>query len=109
MTNLQKRARQWRTFRKVHFLTQARLAEILGVCRKTVDRVERAQRNAGPTTLHKFDTLRRRYESEHQFAGVDWRGDEPQRRLNGADVENNRPSVTCRPTTAGLSIDGEQS
>ncbi len=64
MTELQKRAREWRKFRKKHFLTQQKLADVLGITARTVYNVEHG-RNVQLSTLGKFDTLRRRYAGEN--------------------------------------------
>lgn len=71
------RARQWKTFRRKNFLTQEKLAEILGIGKSTVNCIEQKKRDPHLSTLHKFDVLKRRYDSERQFSGVDWRAERP--------------------------------
>jgi DNA-binding XRE family transcriptional regulator len=54
------RAREWKTFRKRHYFTQTRLAQVLGVSLSTIVRVERGE-NIHPTTLSRFQTLKAKY------------------------------------------------
>jgi len=58
MTELQHRARQWKKFRKKHYFSQERLAQVLGISRRAVQYVEAGQLTPHASTLFKFEVLR---------------------------------------------------
>lgn len=57
-----KRAQNWKLFRKNNFLSQRKLAEIVGISRRTVQLVEGEYITPKPQTLHRFATFKRKYD-----------------------------------------------
>jgi len=58
----QVRRREWIRFRKDNLLTQVKLAEVLGISRRTVQFVESAELTPLQSTLRRFRTLKAKYE-----------------------------------------------
>lgn len=58
---------EWVTFRRKYLFSQVRLAEALGVSRRTVQYVEDVDAEFTPTPemLSRFALLKSKYESEH--------------------------------------------
>jgi transcriptional regulator with XRE-family HTH domain len=61
------RKQEWRRFRKENLLTQIRLAEVLGISRRTVQLIEAGRVTPFPGTLRKFLALKAKYEHERDF------------------------------------------
>jgi DNA-binding XRE family transcriptional regulator len=56
------RAHEWSTFRRRNLFTQAKLAETLGISRRTIQMIESARDNyPHPGTIRKFLTLKQNY------------------------------------------------
>jgi DNA-binding XRE family transcriptional regulator len=55
------RQHEWTEFRKEYMFTQVRLAELLGVCRRTVQLIEAGKVTPLPVTLRRFLALKARY------------------------------------------------
>jgi DNA-binding XRE family transcriptional regulator len=53
-----KRANDWKLFRRNNLFTQRRLAEIIGVSRRTIQLVEGAYITPHPQTLRRFEVFR---------------------------------------------------
>ena len=60
-------AQNWKLFRQNNFLTQRRLASILGISRRTVQQIEGAYITPHPDTLHGFIVLRKKYDRNADF------------------------------------------
>lgn len=58
----EKRRMEWRSFRLRFLFTQAKLAEILGVSRRTVQSVEAGRVTPATSTLRMFLALKARHE-----------------------------------------------
>lgn len=58
-----RRQAEWVEFRKEYLFTQKRLAEILGISRRTVQQVEAGLVTPLPDTLRSFLTLKAKYSS----------------------------------------------
>lgn len=56
------RALEWLQFRKENMFTQQRLAEILGISRRTVQMVENGKITPHNNTVRLFNALRTRYQ-----------------------------------------------
>lgn len=50
----ERRADEWRLFRRNHLFTQRHLADITGISRRTLQLIEAARITPQPTTLRKF-------------------------------------------------------
>lgn len=57
----QRRAREWKQFRRDHLFTQERLAEVLGVSRGTVQNVERQLHDPMAQLEGKFRALKAKH------------------------------------------------
>jgi len=57
-----KRAVKWRDFMKDNLFTEKKLAETIGVSRRTVQMVRAGKVTPHKDTLHKFETLVAKYE-----------------------------------------------
>jgi len=64
-------AKDWKTFRKIHLLSQDDFAKILGISRRTVQYVENGNKHKPewlcmplPNTTAKFDRLKRKFTQE---------------------------------------------
>lgn len=55
-----RRANQWRRFRQDHQFTQKRLADIVGISRRTVQQIEAGNINPHPITLRRFLTFKQK-------------------------------------------------
>jgi len=58
------RQQEWRKFRKDHLFTQVKLAEVLGLSRRTVQLIEAGKVIPFPDTLRKFLALKAKYSNE---------------------------------------------
>ena len=58
------RRAEWKQFRKEYLFTQVRLAEVLGISRRTVQLIERGSVTPLARTLHRFKTLLAKYKNE---------------------------------------------
>lgn len=58
------RSQEWRKFRKDHLFTQIKLAEVLGLSRRTVQLIETGKVDPFPNTLRKFLALKAKYSNE---------------------------------------------
>jgi DNA-binding XRE family transcriptional regulator len=58
------RREEWRKFRKDHLFTQVKLAEVLGLSRRTVQLIEAGKVCPFPDTLRKFLALKAKYSNE---------------------------------------------
>lgn len=54
-------ASEWRDFRERNLFTQAKLAEVLGTCRRTVQLIEGAKVTPHKSTLRQFEVLKAKY------------------------------------------------
>jgi len=59
-----KRKDEWREFRKEHLYTQKKLAEAIGVSRRTVQEIEAGRVIPYPHTLRLFEALKAKYSQE---------------------------------------------
>lgn len=57
----EKRAAEWKKFKKDNLFTEVRLAEILGVSRRTVQMVLAARVTPQPGTIRKWNALTLKY------------------------------------------------
>jgi len=57
-----KRAEDWRMFRRNNLFTQKRLAEIVGISRRTLQKVESGYITPHPQTLRRFAAFKRKYD-----------------------------------------------
>ena len=57
---------EWQQFRKENLFTQVKLAEVLGISRRSVQLVEASRVSPFPGTLRKFLALKAKYEQEKQ-------------------------------------------
>jgi len=57
-----KRAKEWKKFREDFMFTQRRLADIVGVSRRTIQQIEAGKVTPHPTTLRLFATFRKIHE-----------------------------------------------
>lgn len=57
----QARKQEWLKFRKEYLFTQVKLAEILGISRRSVQNIEGCIRTPLPSTLRKFLALKAKY------------------------------------------------
>jgi DNA-binding XRE family transcriptional regulator len=55
---------EWLQFRKTHLFTQVKLAEVLGLSRRTVQLVEKGKVTPIQSTLRKFKALKAKYNQE---------------------------------------------
>ena len=55
------RANEWIDFRKDNLFTQIRLAEVLGLSRRTVQMIEAGKITPHPNTLRLFEALQSKY------------------------------------------------
>jgi DNA-binding XRE family transcriptional regulator len=53
---------EWREFRRNYLFTQTKLAGILGISRRTVQKIEAAQVTPYAETLRRFKTLQAKHE-----------------------------------------------
>ncbi len=53
---------EWREFRRDHLFTQKKLADVLGISRRTVQKIEAAQTTPLADTLSRFKILQTRHE-----------------------------------------------
>ena len=60
-------AEKWLQFRRRHYLSQAELARAIGICRRTVIRVERCEHEPQMGTFQKFQELKERYRIARQI------------------------------------------
>lgn len=58
-----KRAEEWRQFRRNHLFTQTRLADIVGISRRTIQQIEAGKITPHPDTLRVFATFRKKHEA----------------------------------------------
>lgn len=57
----EQRAKEWKEFKKTNLFTEVRLAEILGISRRTVQMVLAARVTPQPGTIRKWNTLTAKY------------------------------------------------
>jgi DNA-binding XRE family transcriptional regulator len=57
-----KRANEWRMFRRNNLFTQKRLAEIVGVSRRTIQQIENMHITPRPQTLRRFIDLKKKHD-----------------------------------------------
>jgi DNA-binding XRE family transcriptional regulator len=55
---------EWRKFRKDHLFTQVKLAEVLGLCRRTVQLIEKGKVTPLPSTQRLFNALKVKHQHE---------------------------------------------
>lgn len=55
------RAHEWKGFRKARLFTQIRLADVLGISRRTVQQIEAGKVAPHPSTLGKFIGLKEKH------------------------------------------------
>lgn len=68
------RANEWKRFRRTYLFTQRRLADTMGISRRTVQQIENCYITPHPRTLRRFEELIKRYQDNSQVAAeVDWR------------------------------------
>ena len=60
-------AQDWKLFRKNNFFTQRRLAEIIGISRRTVQLVEGEYVTPHMETMHRFMVFRKKYDRSADF------------------------------------------
>lgn len=63
----QKRASDWKRFRRNNLFTQKRLAEIIGVSRRTIQQIEGGHITPQPLTLSRFAVFRKKYDHNAEF------------------------------------------
>ncbi len=61
------RAEEWKRFRQTSLITQRKLAERLGLSRRTIQQIEAAQVTPHISTLRRFDSFRQLHEREAKF------------------------------------------
>jgi DNA-binding XRE family transcriptional regulator len=66
-----KRAREWKMFRRNNMLTQVRLADMIGVSRRTIQKVENRYLTPHQQTIRRFAAFKSKYDSN---AGRDLSG-----------------------------------
>jgi DNA-binding XRE family transcriptional regulator len=66
-------ARRFRRLRRRSFLTQRRLAGIIGVCRQTVCKIERRKVMPHYSTWDRFSDLETKHKLAHIRLPVQWR------------------------------------
>ena len=59
----EKRAKEWIEFRREYIFTQKKLADVLGISRRSVQFIEGAEVTPLASTLTKFNALKARYEN----------------------------------------------
>jgi DNA-binding XRE family transcriptional regulator len=64
----EKRASEWRAFRKNFLYSQRLLAQLLGVCRRTVQMIETGRVSPQVGTLRAFRDLRAKHERDQREA-----------------------------------------
>jgi DNA-binding XRE family transcriptional regulator len=57
------RATEWKEFRRDYLFTQKRLADIVGVSRRTIQKIEAAIVTPHPDTLRLFRAIQKKYEA----------------------------------------------
>jgi DNA-binding XRE family transcriptional regulator len=57
------RAEQWKMFRRDYLFTQKRLADIVGISRRTVQQIEAGAVTPHSTTLRRFAVFRKKHEA----------------------------------------------
>jgi DNA-binding XRE family transcriptional regulator len=62
-----KRASEWKMFRRRHLFTQRRLADTVGISRRTVQQVENAHITPHLSTLVLFEKLKRKHAREKKW------------------------------------------
>jgi DNA-binding XRE family transcriptional regulator len=62
----QQRAEEWKMFRRNNLFTQKRLAEVVGISRRTIQLVEYGAITPQPQTLRRFIKLKRKYDINAQ-------------------------------------------
>lgn len=58
------RRKEWTRFRKDNLLTQVKLAEVLGISRRTVQFIEAGELTPLASTLRQFRSLKAKYDAE---------------------------------------------
>lgn len=66
MAERKKRAKEWKEFRKNHLFTQKKLAEVLGISRRTIQMIENSRVSPKMTVLGSMRTLQTKYNQEGQ-------------------------------------------
>lgn len=64
LEEIKRRQAEWKQFRRENLFTQVKLAELLGISRRTVQLIEKGQVNSFPDTLRPFMTLKAKYDHE---------------------------------------------
>jgi DNA-binding XRE family transcriptional regulator len=62
------RAQDWKLFRKNNLFTQRRLADTLGISRRTIQQIEGAYITPHPQTLRRFEVFKRRHETNAELS-----------------------------------------
>jgi DNA-binding XRE family transcriptional regulator len=63
-----KRAEDWKSFRKENLFTQRRLAETLGVSRRTIQQIEGAYITPHQDTLRLFAAFQKKYDTNKDIS-----------------------------------------
>jgi DNA-binding XRE family transcriptional regulator len=56
------RAQEWKMFRRNNLFTQKRLAEMIGVSRRTIQQIENMHITPHPQTLRQFANYKRKFD-----------------------------------------------
>ena len=62
-----KRAKEWKKFRDENLFTQKRLADIIGVSRRTIQQIEAGRITPHPTTLRLFAVFKRKFDINQEL------------------------------------------
>jgi DNA-binding XRE family transcriptional regulator len=65
------RADDWRYFRTKNMLTQRRLADILGISRRTVQQIEGGHIDPHSKTLRLFEAFKRKYDINAEISALE--------------------------------------
>lgn len=76
LTRRVSRSEEWYSFRKDNLFTQLRLAEVLGLSRRTVQMIEAGKITPHPNTLRLFEALQAKYKSNRKRVTVPLGGSE---------------------------------
>ena len=73
MKRWERRAEQWKRFRRRFKFNQTELGAVLGISRMTVSHIERGTHEPLKSTLRKFKALEARYAGDRTGLGFKWR------------------------------------
>jgi DNA-binding XRE family transcriptional regulator len=78
-----KRADEWKQFRGQFLFTQRRLADIVGISRRTIQQVEGAKITPHPDTLLLFEAFKMKHEANAEYEVTETWREELKEKRNG--------------------------